>query len=100
METEVEALKEMIPRGMDEDSKTRLRSMALMLQQTGAFFGMYLFVVVSNRIGRRATFLVTMLLGWTSVILVFLTFKHAYQIWYLWPFLGFSTLAPFGGFAV
>lgn len=100
MASEVEMIKQLIPRGMDESSKTRLRSKALMLQQTGAFFGMYFFVIAASRIGRRATFLGLMIMGWISVVLVFLTFKDASQIWYLWPFLGFATLAPFGGYAV
>lgn len=100
MESEVKEIKSLIPKGMDESSKTRLRSKALMLQQTGAFFGMYFFVIVAGRIGRRATFFGSLLMGWIAVTLVFLTFKSASQIWYLWPFLGFATLAPFGGYAV
>jgi MFS family permease len=97
---EIAEFKSMIPRAMDENSKTRLRSKALMLQQVGAFFGMYVFFLVSGRIGRKATFFGALLMGWIAVTLVFLTFNNASQIWYLWPFLGFSTLAPFGGYAV
>lgn len=100
MESEIAAFKEMLPRAMDESSKTKLRSKALMLQQTGAFFGMYCFVLIAARIGRKATFFISLLAGWVAVTLVFLTFKDASQIWYLWPFLGFATQLPFGGYAV
>ena len=97
---EIVAVKDAIERSMDENSKTRLRSRALMLQQTGAFFGMYLFAVFACRIGRRPTFLLSLVLGWISITLTFLTFRHASQIWYLWPFLGFASQLPFGGYAV
>jgi hypothetical protein len=41
-----------------------------------------------------------MVLAWASLVLTFATFHEAWQIWYLWPILGFCTLAPFGGYAI
>ena len=32
--------------------------------------------------------------------MVFLTFSHKEQVWYLYPLLGFCTLLPFGGYAI
>jgi MFS family permease len=87
-------------RAMPEDEKTRLKSRGGMLQQVGAFLGMLTFTVLAARLGRRLSFLIALLLAWGSLLLVFSTFHEPWQIWYLWPILGFCTLAPFGGYAI
>ena len=78
----------------------KLKSEALMLQQVGAFISMFLFSIISSRIGRRLTFFMGFVLAWISIAVTFLTFKSTDQIWYLYPFLGLGTLAPFGGYAI
>ncbi|HYE29876.1 MAG TPA: MFS transporter [Methylomirabilota bacterium] len=85
---------------MPENEKTKLKSNALVLQQIGAFFGMYGFGWMAARTGRRPAFALALILGWTAVVTTFYSFQRADQIWYLWPLLGFGTLAPFGGYAI
>ena len=78
----------------------KLKSEALMLQQVGAFISMFLFSIISARIGRRLTFFFAFVLAWISIAVTFLGLKSTDQIWYLYPFLGLGTLAPFGGYAI
>jgi len=39
-------------------------------------------------------------MAWGSLLLTFYAFHEPKQVWYLWPALGFCTLAPFGGYAI
>ena len=77
-----------------------LKSTAMVLQQTGAFIGMWGFSYLGNCIGRRRAFLAAFITAWVSVIIVHLWFDHPSQIWVMYPLLGFGTLAPFGLYAV
>jgi len=93
-------LSTMLEKAMTAEERTRLKSRALILQQLGAFAGMFTFGLLAARIGRRWTFLLSFILGWGSVFLTFLTFQQPAQVWYLWPILGFGVLMPFGGYAL
>lgn len=90
----------LIQRAIPEDNKTYLKSIGGILQQVGAFLGMACFTVMAARWGRRRSFFVALVLAWASLVLVFATFHEAHQVYYLWPILGFFTLAPFGGYAI
>jgi len=90
----------LIEKAIPEDDKTHLKSVGGILQQVGAFFGITFFTVLTARLGRRGSFLIGLTIAWASLVLVFATFRHAHQIYYLWPILGFCTLAPFGGYAI
>jgi MFS family permease len=90
----------LLTRTVTEGDKTRLKSRGGMLQQIGAFCGMLAFTALAARSGRRFSFLVALLVAWASLLFTFATFQEAWQIWYLWPILGFCTLAPFGGYAI
>ncbi|MFO1500717.1 MAG: MFS transporter [Verrucomicrobiota bacterium] len=92
--------REILGKAITEDNKTKLKSTAGRLQQIAAFFGIYCFTLVAARWGRRRSFLIGLSLAWASLILTFATFHHPWQVWYLWPILGFCTLAPFGGYAI
>lgn len=78
----------------------RLTSKAMVLQQVGAFFGMLGFSYLATWSGRRGAFLAAFVTAWVSVIVVYCGFKRPEQIWYMFPLLGFGTLAPFGLYAV
>jgi MFS family permease len=93
-------LQTLLDKSMTENEKTQLKSQALVIMQIGAFFGIYSFGLLASRIGRKRTFLLALVLGWAAIVLTFGTFQHAGQIWYLWPLLGFGTLAVFGGYAI
>jgi len=89
-----------LARAIPEDRKTNLKMWGGIIQQVGAFFGMSCFTILAARVGRRFSFLLGLLLAWGSLVLAFATFHQPWQIWYLWPLLGFCTLAPFGGYAI
>jgi MFS family permease len=85
---------------IDPKESAKLKSNAAVIQQFGAFFGMLGFSILAVRIGRRPTFVIAFFVAWASIWIVFLGFHDRSQIWYLWPFMGFCTLLPFGGYAV
>jgi MFS family permease len=93
-------LRATLQRAFTEDEKTNLKMWGGILQQVAAFFGISCFTLLTARFGRRRSFLVALLLAWGSLVLTFATFRQPWQIWYLWPLLGFCTLAPFGGYAI
>jgi len=93
-------MRSMLQKAISEDEKTNLKMWGGILQQVAAFFGISCFTILTARFGRRKSFLVTLLLAWGSLVLTFTTFQQPWQIWYLWPLLGFCTLAPFGGYAI
>ncbi|MBI2946651.1 MAG: MFS transporter [Verrucomicrobia bacterium] len=93
-------LRGILENAITEDKKTGLKMRGGILQQVAAFFGIGCFTIVTARLGRRLSFLLALLLAWGSLVFTFATFQHAWQIWYLWPLLGFCTLAPFGGYAI
>jgi MFS family permease len=87
-------------KAIPEDQRTKLKSKGGMIQQIAAGLGIYCFTLVAARWGRRRTFFVSLSLAWASLVLTFATFSSPWQVWYLWPILGFFTLAPFGGYAI
>ncbi|MBI4658088.1 MAG: MFS transporter [Verrucomicrobia bacterium] len=93
-------MRELLRKAITEDRKTGLKMRGGILQQVAAFFGIGCFTIVTARLGRRISFFLALLLAWGSLVLTFVTFHEAWQIWYLWPLLGFCTLAPFGGYAI
>lgn len=97
---EQQQISTVLAKSLPETEKTKLKSRALILQQIGAFLGIWCFTLLAARVGRRASFLISFIVAWLCVLLTFFTFQTASQIWYLWPILGFGTLAPFGGFAI
>ena len=86
--------------GMPHDLLNSYKWRAMVLQQVGAFFGMLAFSYAAIWFDRRRAFLAAFLTAWVSVIVVYCGFHRAAQIWYMYPLLGFGTLAPFGLYAV
>ncbi|MEP6757302.1 MAG: MFS transporter [Chthonomonadales bacterium] len=85
------------------DGNTQLqawRSQVFMVQQIGAFLGMFSYAALSERTGRRPALLLFLLLAWASVIATFwgvTSLGTAYAFAFV---LGFCALAPFSAFAV
>jgi MFS family permease len=71
-----------------------------LLQNAGAFFGIYGFSLMAGRIGRRPAFAVAFLLAFAATILVFGFMNQPSQIWWMIPLLGFCILMVFGGYAI
>jgi MFS family permease len=66
----------------------------------GAFFGMFSFGAISQRIGRKPTFAIALIAAFVSTIYVFATLQHLWQIFFIVPIMGFCQLSLFGGYAV
>ncbi|HUG93631.1 MAG TPA: MFS transporter, partial [Planctomycetaceae bacterium] len=67
-------------------------TMAMLMLNVGAFFGIYGFSVLSGVVGRRPAFAVAFLLAFASTVAVFGFMSRTAQIWWMVPLLGFSTL--------
>ncbi len=72
----------------------------LMLFNIGAFFGMYLFKHVTQRIGRRMTFAIFFLAAMIVTALVFYALDDVWDILWMTPLMGACQLAVFGGYAI
>lgn len=66
----------------------------------GAFFGMFGFGMLSQRIGRKWSFAIALLAACVSTATVFATLSETWQIFVLVPIMGFCQLSLFGGYAV
>lgn len=71
-----------------------------MMLNVGAFFGIYAFSHVAQRIGRRPTFAISFLLALGSTAMVFLFLQERSQVFWMIPIMGFCQLSLFGGYAV
>lgn len=70
------------------------------LQNIGGFFGVYMFGVLSQRIGRRPTFAISFLIALGSTLLVFTQLSHPTDVFWMIPIMGFCQLSLFGGYAI
>jgi MFS family permease len=86
--------------GEEKKGQDWYASMTSLLQNFGAFFGIYAFGLLTGRIGRRWTFAIALVLGWAATFMVFGFMTSPAQVWWMIPILGFSTLMVFGGYAV
>jgi MFS family permease len=66
----------------------------------GAFFGMFGFGAVAQRIGRKPTFVIALLAAFFATASVFWFLKEFWQIWVLVPIMGFCQLSLFAGYAI
>jgi MFS family permease len=66
----------------------------------GAFCGMSAFSIVAQRIGRRATFAIFLVLAAVSTGSLFMFMKTRSDILWMTPLMGFCQLALFGGYAI
>lgn len=66
----------------------------------GAFFGMFGFGALSQKIGRRPTFAIGLISAFISTVCVFWFLKDFWQIWVMVPIMGFCQLSLFAGYAI
>ncbi len=71
-----------------------------LVQNGGAFFGIYAFAYVTQYIGRRRAFAISFLLAAAATALTFWSLNAFWQIFVLIPIMGFCQLAVFGGYAI
>lgn len=90
--------------GLDEQAiEGRLTFWAgatLLIQNIGAFFGIYAFAHLSQRVGRKPAFAVFFILAMVSTAATFWFLNAFWQIFVLIPVMGFCQLALFGGYAI
>ncbi len=79
---------------------TKWAGIASMMVNFGAFFGIYGFSVVAQKIGRRPTFAIGLVLACVSTGLVFWNLHSFTDIFWMLPLMGLCQLSLFGGFAV
>src|SRR2546426_503313 len=75
-------------------------SMGTLLQDVGAFFGIYSFTVVTARIGRRPAFVMAYLIGLAATVMTFGWLRQPSDVLWMIPILGFCNLTVFGGFSI
>jgi MFS family permease len=71
-----------------------------LVQNAGAFFGIYAFARITHRIGRRPAFGISFVLAAASTAVTFWFLDSFWQIFVLIPIMGFCQLALFGGYAI
>jgi MFS family permease len=71
-----------------------------LLQNGGAFFGIYAFALVTHRIGRKPAFAISFVLAAAATAMTFWFLDSFWQIFVLIPIMGFCQLALFGGYAI
>jgi hypothetical protein len=79
---------------------SRWGGLTSMMINIGAFFGMFGFGAVSQRIGRRPTFAIAFLAAFASTAAVFGLMKEFSQIFWMVPIMGFCQLSLFAGYAI
>jgi MFS family permease len=82
------------------ESKSRYASLGALLQDTGAFFGIYAFTLLTARIGRRPAFAISFLCALAATVLTFSSLHRPAQILWMIPLLGFATMLVIGGYAI
>ncbi|MGE5608473.1 MAG: MFS transporter [Bacillota bacterium] len=96
---------ELLAGGLDPKQVGPRTSIMFLLQQAGAFVGIYLFAAFSEKLNRRGAFALWFALAWGSILAYFWTLHGAganaftYAV-FLAPILGFCTLGPFSGYTV
>jgi MFS family permease len=70
-----------------------------MIQNTGAFFGIYTFGLVAQRMGRKPAFAMALVFAMASVATTFWFLRDFADLWLVFV-MGFGTLALFGGYAI
>jgi MFS family permease len=76
------------------------QSMTAIAQNVGAFFGMFGFGLVAQRIGRKPTFAIALVAAFISTVTVFALLNDFWQIFVLVPIMGFCQLSLFAGYAI
>lgn len=71
-----------------------------LVQNFGAFFGIYGYGLLSQRIGRKPAFAASLLAAMTATAATFWFLRDFSDIFIFVPLMGFATLSLFGGYAI
>jgi MFS family permease len=83
-----------------EGQKTYWAGITSLVQNVGAFFGIFAFAWVTFRMGRKPAFAMFFILAGASTAMVFLFLKDWSDILWMIPIMGFFQIALFGGYAI
>lgn len=79
---------------------TRWTAINSLVQNFGAFFGIYGYGLISQRIGRKPAFLFSLLGAAGATVATFWFLRDFKDIFIFVPLMGFATLSLFGGYAI
>jgi hypothetical protein len=79
---------------------SRWQGLTSMMLNIGAFFGMFGFGALAQRIGRKPTFAIGFVVAFISTAAVFWFLKERSQIFWMVPIMGFCQLSLFAGYAI
>jgi MFS family permease len=82
------------------DQRNWYVSMGTLLQDVGAFLGIYTFTVVTAKIGRRPAFVIAFVLGMAATVMTFSLLHKPSDVLWMVPIMGFCTLLVFGGYSI
>src|SRR5207247_5630208 len=79
---------------------SRWGSYTSLMINLGAFFGIYGFSMLAQRIGRKPSFVIALTAAFCSTAAVFWFLQDFWQIFVMVPIMGFCQLSLFGGYAI
>jgi MFS family permease len=79
---------------------TRWTGINSMVQNLGAFFGIYSFGLLAQRVGRKPAFAVSLVAAMVCTATTFWFLRDFQDIFIFVPLMGFATLSLFGGYAI
>jgi len=95
-----ELVRDNVLRDLPKLTRNWYASLASLLQNAGAFAGIYAFTVLTAMVGRRPAFAVSFIVALVTVVGVFGFLTEPSQVWWMAPMLGFATLMAFGGYTI
>src|ERR1700691_2381110 len=89
-----------MPENLIASQKTLWTGINSLLQNFGAFWGIYAFTYLTARIGRRKAFAAGFLAAMFATAFTFWKLQNFSDIFWMTPLMGFCQLSLFGGFAI
>ncbi len=89
-----------LPESVIAGKKTFWTGVTSLLQNFGAFFGIYAFTRVTSWMGRRKAFAISFVAAMFVTAFTFWNLKTFTDIFWMIPLMGFCQLALFGGYAI
>lgn len=76
------------------------KGITFLIQNIGAFFGIYAFSIVTHYTGRRIAFAIAFVIAMLSTALTFMYLDSFTDVYWMIPLMGFCQLSLFGGYAI
>ena len=88
------------PQDLPKVTQDKYVGIGLMLQDVGAFFGVYFFTMLAARLGRKPAFGLCFISAFVATACIFQFLRQPSHVFWMPPILGFWTLSVFGGYAI